>query len=56
MAIRTPHITALAFGLALVATGPTLAHHGFGLFQMQEFKDYSGTLTKLELSRPTQWP
>jgi sulfide:quinone oxidoreductase len=38
--------------LALVAAAPALAHHGFGLFQMQEFKDYSGTLTKLELVNP----
>ena len=44
---------ALAVSLALGAAAPAaLAHHGFGLFQMQEFKDYSGTLTKLELVNP----
>ena len=45
-------IPLLALALALSATGPALAHHGFGLFQMQVFKDYSGTLTKLELVNP----
>jgi hypothetical protein len=47
---RQPFTAATA--LALVAAAPALAHHGFGLFQMQEFKDYSGTLTKLELVNP----
>jgi hypothetical protein len=42
----------LAAALARGATAPVLAHHGFGLFQMQGFKDYSGTLTKLELVNP----
>ena len=42
-----------AAALALATTAaPALAHHGFGLFQMQVFKDYSGTLTKLELVNP----
>jgi hypothetical protein len=46
------HTVALALALVLPAATPALAHHGFGLFQMQEFKDYSGTLTKLELVNP----
>jgi len=54
MATRTQlrHTVALALALALATTTPALAHHGFGLFQMQVFKDYSGTLTKLELVNP----
>jgi hypothetical protein len=31
---------------------PALAHHGFGLFEMETWVDYSGTLTKLELVNP----
>src|SRR5689334_9539181 len=47
-----PIAAAAALALSAVAAAPALAHHGFGLFQMQEFKDYSGTLTKLELVNP----
>src|SRR5262245_37882151 len=43
---------ALGALIALAGTGPALAHHGFGLFQMDKFTDYSGTLTKLELVNP----
>ena len=47
------NLCSAAAALALATTAaPALAHHGFGLFQMQEFKDYSGTLTKLELVNP----
>jgi hypothetical protein len=42
----------LAAAAALIIAGPALAHHGFGLFQMNDFKDYSGTLTKFELVNP----
>ncbi len=42
---------ALTLLATLVAT-PAFAHHGFGLFQMDRFVDYSGTLTKLELVNP----
>jgi len=52
MATRTKPLTLAALQLAFFAAAPALAHHGFGLFQMQEFKDYSGTLTKLELVNP----
>jgi hypothetical protein len=45
-------VVAFVLPLGLAAAAPALAHHGFGLFQMQEFKDYSGTLTKLELVNP----
>jgi hypothetical protein len=47
--------TRLRFALVALATlvaAPALAHHGFGLFQMDRFVDYSGTLTKLELVNP----
>jgi hypothetical protein len=36
----------------LASSGPALAHHGFGLFEMEEFADYMGTLTRLELVNP----
>ncbi len=31
---------------------PALAHHGFGLFQMEKLADWSGTLTKFDLVNP----
>jgi hypothetical protein len=43
---------ALGALIALAGSGTALAHHGFGLFQMDKFTDYSGTLTKLELVNP----
>jgi hypothetical protein len=42
----------LAAALALGCAAPALAHHGFGLFQMDKFADWSGTLTKFELVNP----
>ena len=43
-------VSALA---ALTAVAPVaLAHHGFGLFEMNKIVDYSGTLTKFELVNP----
>ena len=36
----------------LVCAGTALAHHGFGLFQMDKVADYSGTLTRFELVNP----
>ena len=39
---------AVLSGLAV----PALAHHGFGLFQMQTTKEWSGTLTKMNLVNP----
>jgi hypothetical protein len=44
--------TAFAAAIALGCAAPALAHHGFGLFQMDKFADYSGTLTKFELVNP----
>ena len=41
----------LVLAAALVAA-PALAHHGFGLFQMEKFADWSGTLTKFDLVNP----
>jgi hypothetical protein len=38
--------------MALLCAAPAVAHHGFGLFQMDKFTDYSGTLTKFELVNP----
>ncbi len=53
MTTRTfPHRWALAAALALGGTTPALAHHGFGLFQMEKFTDWSGTLTRFELVNP----
>jgi hypothetical protein len=38
--------------LAIGGVAPALAHHGFGLFQMEKLADWSGTLTKFELVNP----
>jgi hypothetical protein len=42
----------LGTAIAFACSTPALAHHGFGLFQMEEWVEYSGTLTKLELVNP----
>ncbi|HZF30117.1 MAG TPA: DUF6152 family protein [Gammaproteobacteria bacterium] len=42
----------LVAALAVACAAPALAHHGFGLFQMDKLADWSGTLTKLELVNP----
>ncbi|HEX5048373.1 MAG TPA: DUF6152 family protein [Gammaproteobacteria bacterium] len=49
---RHLHRSTLAAALALACAAPALAHHGFGLFQMDKNADWSGTLTKLELVNP----
>jgi len=36
----------------LVLSGPAVAHHGFGLFDMTKVVEYSGTLTSMELVNP----
>jgi hypothetical protein len=46
--VRGPLLAALA----LAPAAPLVAHHGFGLFQMEKFADWSGTLTKFELVNP----
>jgi hypothetical protein len=38
--------------LAIGAAASAAAHHGFGLFEMTKFADWSGTLTKFELVNP----
>jgi hypothetical protein len=50
--IRAGTRAALAAAVALGSAGTVSAHHGFGLFQMETFADWSGTLTKLELVNP----
>jgi hypothetical protein len=46
----------LRSAVATIALGslaaPALAHHGFGLFQMDVNKEWSGTLTKMNLVNP----
>ena len=42
----------VAAAIALAGATPALAHHGFGLFQMEKFADWSGTLTKFDLVNP----
>jgi len=41
----------VALGVFFFATS-AVAHHGFGLFQLDKFVDYSGTLTRFELVNP----
>ena len=43
---------AIAAAIAFVYSGTAHAHHGFGLFVLEENVEYSGTLTKLELVNP----
>ena len=43
---------ALTAALTLACAAPAVAHHGFGLFQMEKFEDWSGTLTRFELVNP----
>jgi uncharacterized protein DUF6152 len=50
--MNLPRGSMFAAAIALVSAGPALAHHGFGLFQMDKWADYSGTLTKFELVNP----
>lgn len=42
----------LAAAVALGATVPAQAHHGFGLFQLDQHVEYYGILTKMELVNP----
>jgi hypothetical protein len=44
--------SAVAAALVAAAATPALAHHGFGLFQMNIEKEWSGTLTKMNLVNP----
>ncbi|MDC1527654.1 DUF6152 family protein [Gammaproteobacteria bacterium] len=46
--LRTAAASALVAGLA----SPVLAHHGFGLFQLEIKKEWEGTLTKMNLVNP----
>lgn len=47
--ILRPVVAAVALGSLAM---PALAHHGFGLFQMDVNKTWSGTLTKMNLVNP----
>jgi hypothetical protein len=44
--------SAVTAALLGAAATPALAHHGFGLFQMNIDKEWSGTLTKMNLVNP----
>ena len=44
--------SALAAAVTLCATIPAQAHHGFGLFQLDQHVEYYGVLTKMELVNP----
>ena len=46
--VRPAVCAAVLVGLA----APALAHHGFGLFQMDQMRHWSGTLTKMNLVNP----
>jgi len=46
--LRSAVATAVLSSLAI----PALAHHGFGLFQLDIAKEWSGTLTKMNLVNP----
>lgn len=43
---------ALVLGLALTTPAAVLAHHGFGLFQLDTVKEWSGTITRMEFVNP----
>jgi hypothetical protein len=45
-------LSAVAGALALCCAVPAQAHHGFGLFQLDIKKEWSGTLTRMELVNP----
>ena len=49
---HTLKFSTLAGALALGCSVPAEAHHGFGLFQLEIKKEWSGTLTKMELINP----
>ncbi len=49
---HTLKLSALAGALALGCAMPAQAHHGFGLFQLDINKEWSGTLTQMELVNP----
>jgi len=46
--LRTTVAAAVLYGLAV----PALAHHGFGLFQLEIKREWSGTITKMNLVNP----
>lgn len=50
----THHLSRVAVAAAVVCSlaAPALAHHGFGLFQLDIKKEWSGTLTKMNLVNP----
>ena len=53
MHVSNTFLRAAAGGAVLAfLAAPALAHHGFGLFQMDTNKEWSGTLTKMNLVNP----
>ena len=51
--MRTQLFTSTALAAAIIAgASPAWAHHGFGLFQLDIKKEWSGTLTKMNLINP----
>lgn len=44
--------TALAGAVTALCAAPAIAHHGFGLFQLDKDVEYSGTLVEMELVNP----
>ena len=49
---QTLRQSALASAILAGLSGPALAHHGFGLFQMDIDREWSGTITKMNLVNP----
>lgn len=50
--LKSGQRSAVAAALALAFAGPALAHHGIGLFVVNQDVEYSGVLTKMELVNP----
>ncbi len=51
--MRTQLFTSTALAAAIIAcSSPAWAHHGFGLFQLDIKKEWTGTLTKMNLINP----
>ena len=52
VAVRTVRMSALSAAMLAGLSAPAFAHHGFGLFQMDQEGTWSGTLTKMNLVNP----
>jgi hypothetical protein len=51
-ASKKPLRTAVSVAALATLTAPALAHHGFGLFQMDTNREWSGTITTMNLVNP----